>query len=381
MTITRILAATLAAFLISACDSAVAPDGGESPTAVSVKDAPTSAPASSVTAHPIATPSGIGTITRLLGAADAVIPQGAEIERLSPDMFWWSEGPVWVADVREPSGGTLYFTDVPQNTLYQFTDAGGVTEFLKPSGFDAAASPNIDMSIFREAGANGLINGGDDMLIMGDHGNRAVMALRLSDKTKTVLANNYQGRKFNSPNDVVLAQNGALYFTDPPYGLKGMNTSPAKEIPFNGVYRRAPDGTISVIDKSLSFPNGIILSPDERTLYVAVSDPAAAKIYRYDLNASGQPTSRNVLFDFTDLVGDAAPGLPDGMAMSEDGHLFATGPGGVHVFAPDRTRIALISTGTAAANCTFGGAAGDQLYITSGAFLARVKLSVKGLGL
>jgi len=264
--------------------------------------------------------------------ANDIIPNNAVIETLTDNQFSWSEGPVWIEDINEPAGGFVLFTDVPQNVMYKWSERDGLSEFLRPSGFDAQANPDIDTSIFREAGANGLIWGGDDTIIMGDHGNRAIMSLRLSDKTKTALSDNFQGRKFNSPNDVVLAQDGAIYFTDPPYGLKGLNESAAKELPFNGVYRRDATGDLKIIDRS----------------------------YRYDLDANGAPTSKTLMFDFKAMVDAGQSGLPDGMAISNDGHLFATGPDGIHVFAPDGTRIANIFTGTSAANCTFGGKDGDD---------------------
>lgn len=360
--------AALTAFLISGCDSAVLESSNAaSPSELSVSE-------------PQISNAGIGTVTRFDMRANDIIPNNAVIETLTDNQFSWSEGPVWIEDINEPAGGFVLFTDVPQNVMYKWSERDGLSEFLRPSGFDAQANPDIDTSIFREAGANGLIWGGDDTIIMGDHGNRAIMSLRLSDKTKTALSDNFQGRKFNSPNDVVLAQDGAIYFTDPPYGLKGLNESAAKELPFNGVYRRDATGDLKIIDRSLTFPNGVILSPNEKVLYVAVSDPAAPALYRYDLDANGAPTSKTLMFDFKAMVDAGQSGLPDGMAISNDGHLFATGPDGIHVFAPDGTRIANIFTGTSAANCTFGGKDGDELYITSGAFLARIKLTTKGKG-
>jgi len=355
----------MAAFLITACDSGV-------------MDAPMiDAPMEDVFA-PVTASAGVGTITRFSAQADDVIPQGAEIERLTEDMFSWSEGPVWVSD--ENGSGALYFTDVPQAKIYSYTDDAGLSVFVDKSGYTGEPNP-----VFGTEGANGLILGpkteaGELTLIYGDHGTRRLMQLNLSDKSRAALSDNFEGRRFNSPNDVVAHSSGALYFTDPPYGLKGLNDNPTKELPFSGVYRRAPDGTLSIIDRSLTFPNGVILSPDEQTLFVAVSDPKAAKLYRYDLNEAGLPAARSDMFDFTSMT-EEAPGLPDGMAISQTGYLFVTGPGGVHVFSPEGMRIALISTGTAAANCTFGGVNGDELYITSGPFLARVKLSVTGLGL
>src|SRR4029453_10918425 len=145
-----------------------------------------------------------------------------------------------------------------------------------------------------------------------------------------------------------------IFFTDPPYGLTGLNASPDKELDFNGVYRLSPDGTVAVIDRSLSYPNGIVLAPDERGLFVANSDPQRPVWIAYDLDAAGKPPAQRVFADASDLLGPPAPGLPDGMAMSPDGHLFATAPGGVLVFASDGRRLGRIRTGAAVANCAFG---------------------------
>ena len=198
-------------------------------------------------------------------------------------------------------------------------------------------------------------------------------------RTKTFLATDYAGKKFNSPNDLVRASSGAIYFTDPPYGLEGLNASPLKEMPFNGVFRLDPDGIVTLLERGMSFPNGIILSPDERTLYVTNSDPTRAIIMAYALDASGGFAARRIFKDFTPLVGDRKPGLPDGMAIDVDGNLFATGPGGISVLAPDGSLLGAISTGTAIANCAFGGD-GRTLYIAADHKIARLRTRTRGLG-
>jgi gluconolactonase len=192
-----------------------------------------------------------------------------------------------------------------------------------------------------------------------------------------MLATHFAGRRFNSPNDLVRRADGTIFFTDPPYGLAGVNASPDKELDFNGVYRLSPDGTVAVIDRSLSYPNGIVLSPDERVLFVSNSDPQRPVWIAYELNAAGEPTGRRTFADASDLLGPTAPGLPDGMAMSPSGHLFATAPGGVLVFARDGRRLGRIRTGAAVANCAFGDD-GRTLYMTSDHMLARVRLRDEG---
>lgn len=317
----------------------------------------------------------VGSVTILDDRAQALIPAGAEIEKLTDDMFQWSEGPVWISD-----GGYLLFSDVPQNTIFRWAEGEGASVWMQPSGYDGP-----DAEMFREAGTNGLIPAAESgAILVADHGNRMIAALDLETQQKTPLATTYEGKKFSSPNDLALASDGAVYFTDPPYGLAGMDESPHRELPFNGVYRLA-DGTVSLVDDSLSKPNGVILSPDETVLYVAQSDPEAAKIFKYDLGVDGLPTQRTVFADLTAEIDRYSeewgtwPGLPDGMAMDQQGNLFATGPGGIRVFAPDGTLLAMISTGTPAANITFGDD-GSTLYITSAAFLARVKLNTTGAG-
>jgi len=304
----------------------------------------------------------IGRIERFDPAFDAVVAPGAQVEKLA-EGFDWAEGPVWIR-----AGGYLLFTDVPANTLYRWSARDGVSIFLKPSGYEGR-----DLAGLREAGANGLIAADDRTILMADSGNRAVARLALDDRRKTPLATQFMGRRFNSPNDLVRRSDGMIFFTDPPYGLEGLNASALKELDFNGVYRLAPDGSVAVIDRTLSFPNGIVLSPDERVLFVANSDPQRPIWIAYDLNAAGEPTGRRIFADAADLVGPTAPGLPDGMAMSASGHLFATAPGGVLVFASDGRRLGRISTGAAVANCAFSDD-GRTLYLTSDHMLARVRL-------
>ena len=243
---------------------------------------------------------------------------------------------------------------------------------MDPSGFDGA-----DASGYREPGSNGLIAGPAGSILMADHGNRAIARVDLASKSKTLLATHYNGKRFNSPNDLVHASSGAIFFTDPPYGLEGMNASPLKEQPHNGVYRLDMDGTVTLLEDGLTFPNGIALSPDERTLYVPVSDPERAVVMAYDLSAAGTLSNGRVLKDFTAMVGDAHPGLPDGLAIDASGHLFVTGPGGVHVLTPDGRSLGRIDTGSATANCKFGGD-GRTLYITAGSSLVRVRTLTRG---
>ncbi|HTU13031.1 MAG TPA: SMP-30/gluconolactonase/LRE family protein [Allosphingosinicella sp.] len=310
----------------------------------------------------------IGGIERLSPRFDALVDRAAPIQRLG-EGYRWAEGPVWVR-----RGNYLLFSDVPANRMYRWSEEG-VSVFLDPSGLAGPVPATL-----REAGSNGLIPGPGNTIFMADSGSRAIAWLDLATRRKTMLATTYRGRRFNSPNDLVLARDGAIYFTDPPYGLAGLNDSPLKEQPVNGVYRLAPDGRVTLIDGALSFPNGIILSPDGRTLYVANSDPRRAIWMAYRLDARGNVASRRVLADVTSEVARERPGLPDGMAIDARGNLFATAPGGILVMAPDGTRLGRIATGQPIANCTFGGADGRTLFMTSNNLIARLRTRTRGLG-
>ncbi|KGK58823.1 gluconolactonase [Xanthomonas arboricola] len=296
-----------------------------------------------------------------------VVASDARIEKLT-EGFTWSEGPAWVRD-----GGYLLFTDVPENKLYRWSEQAGLSVLLSPSGYTGP-----EQATLREAGANGLYAEPSGTVLLADSGTRIVARLDPVTRKKTPLATRFEGKRFNSPNDVVRRSDGVVFFTDPPYGLKDLNNSPVKQLRFNGVYRLDTDGSVHLLDDSLSFPNGIALSPDERTLYVSNSDPERPIWMAYALDTQGAVTGKRVFADASDLVAKDAPGLPDGMAVSADGHLFATGPGGVIVFNPAGQRLGRIETGEAVSNCAFGND-GHTLYMTSHAMLARVR--VKALGL
>lgn len=308
----------------------------------------------------------LGRVERLSPAMDGIVAPDAVIQVLA-EGFTWSEGPVWIAE-----GGYLLFSDVPNNRIHRWSEADGLSVFMEPSGYDGPAT-----DAFREAGSNGLIVGPKGSILMADHGNRAVARLDLATQAKTLLATQFGGRRFSSPNDLVQGAGGAIFFTDPPYGLAGMDQSPLKEQGHNGVYRLDADGAVSLLVRDLTFPNGIGLSPDRRTLYVAVSDPAHAVVMAYGLDARGGVTDGRVLRDFTAMVGADNPGLPDGLVVDEAGRLFCTGPGGVHVLAPDGQALGLIRTDGPAANCTFG-EDGRTLFITAGANLLRIRTLTRG---
>jgi gluconolactonase len=292
---------------------------------------------------------------------------GQEPVRILASGFTWAEGPVWLANQ-----GYLLLSDVPKNRMYRWTPGARAARlFLEPSG-------GSDTKGLREPGSNGLKPGGPGLLLVADSGSRAIALLDLRTKKKRFLAERFQGKRLNSPNDLVVGPDGAIWFTDPAYGLEGIDASPLKEQPANRVYRLAPDGKVTAIESELHFPNGIAFSPDGRTLYVSNSDPKNAVIFALDVSAGGKVSHRRVFADMTALAAKGLPGLPDGMTVDERGNLWATGPGGVHVLTPEGRELGLISTGSAISNCTFGGRDRRTLFMTSTHELAAVRTKIRG---
>jgi gluconolactonase len=306
-----------------------------------------------------------GTIKSEAPAFLRLVPKTAKIEVLA-EGFTWAEGPVWIAD-----GGYLLLSDVPKNRMYRWTPgAHAASVFVEPSG-------GTETKGFREPGSNGLKPGGRGRLLVADSGNRGIVQLDLRTKAKRLIAQRFEGKKLNSPNDLVVGPDGAIWFTDPPYGLEGIEDSPLKEQSANRVYRLGPDGKVTAVESQIHFPNGIAFSPDGRTLYVSNSDPKQAVILAWDVSPGGTVTRRRVFADMTALA-KGLPGLPDGMTVDERGNLWATGPGGIHVLTPQGHELGLISTGVAISNCAFGGPDGRTLFMTSTHVLAAVRTNVRG---
>lgn len=306
-----------------------------------------------------------GKIERLSPALDNILPADAKIEVLA-DGFKWSEGPVWV-----PGGDYLLFTDIPPNRIMRWKESEGLSLYLSPSGYTGATPRG------GEPGANGLLLDAGGRLVMCQHGDRRMARMNATlDQPKpefVTLADRWNGKRLNSPNDAVFDSKGNLYFTDPPYGLEKQTEDPAKEIPFQGVYRVRPDGTVDLLIDSLTRPNGIAFSPDEKTLYVANSDPDRAIWLAYDVQADGTLKNGRLFGDLTSKVSNEMPGLPDGMKVSPAGIVFATGPGGVWIFDAAGTALGRIDTGQPTANCAFGNG-GKALYMTANNYLMRVWL-------
>lgn len=305
-----------------------------------------------------------GTIERLDPAFDALIPSDAQIEKLAGG-FEWAEGPVW-----NRRNDTLLFSDVPRNVIFQWKDGLGTRDYLFPSGYTSSEPRG------GEQGSNGLTLDRQGRLIICQHGDRRVARLE-PDGRFTSLTRNYLDRRFNSPNDLVFSSKGNLYFTDPPYGLEKLNDDPKKELLFNGVYLLRPNGDLVLVVRDLTFPNGVALSPDEHTLYVAVSDPAKPVIMAYGVKPDGTLAAGTVLFDASPLM-PGKKGLPDGLKVDVHGNLFATGPGGVLVLSPTGKHLGTIDPGEATANCAWGGKDGSTLYMTADMYLCRIRTTTSG---
>ena len=309
----------------------------------------------------------LGEVVRLDPAINQLISTDAKIEVLAMG-FDWSEGPVWVPR----DGGYLLFSDVPKNTVFKWSEQEGLSEFLKPSGYTGIKRYSD------EPGSNGLTLDGAGRLISCEHGDRRVSAMAFGEGKLTV-ADRYDGKRLNSPNDVVVRSTGDVYFTDPPYGLPNREKDEHQEYGFCGVFRVSQDGEVSLISKEMTRPNGLAFSPDEKILYVAQSDGREPIIRAFDIAADGTASNSRVFYDSSELAGKLK-GSMDGLKVDVQGNLFATGPGGIHVISPEGKLLGRIDTNEATANCAFGGD-GSVLYMTADMYLCRIQTKTKGAGL
>ena len=302
----------------------------------------------------------IGSVERLSPEINNLIEKNARIEILA-NGFEWSEGPVWSSQLN-----SVLFSDVPENVIYSWNEDKGLGIFTRPIGYSGEV-PNL-----KKAGTNGLTIDADGNLIICMHGDRKIAMMEgLNIDKVTTLVSNFNDNLFNSPNDLVYDSKGNLYFTDPPYGLLEGDDDKLKEIPFNGVYKLSPNGNIEVLIKDLTRPNGISISNDEKTLYVANSDNSNPIIMEYELSEFGVKNPQ-IFFDGNELSRKDI-GLFDGLKVHPTGNVFATGPGGVLVIKENGDHIGTIRTEVKTANCAF-----DEnfqyLYMTSDMYLTRIKL-------
>ncbi len=303
-----------------------------------------------------------GEIERLDPSLDLLIPKNATLELLA-EGFQWAEGPLWV-----PNLNGVLFTDVPKNTAYLWTESEGLSEFLNPSGMTNHAPHGSN------EGANGLTLDSQGNLILCQHGDRRIARLKkwsFEEPEYETLIDHYDGKWFNSPNDLVFSKTNDLYFTDPPYGLKKQDEDSLKELEFNGIYKWSLSKGVTLLNKILSRPNGIALSSDEKTVYVGNSDKKNAIIAAFDL-VDGELINQRVFFDGKTIKRNGS-GLFDGLKVHSSGVIFATGPGGVLVINSEGKHLGTIRPGKATANCAFD-AKEEYLYLTSTDVLARVKL-------
>lgn len=323
-------------------------------------------------AQPVDNPSRtMGIIERLDPSLDKLVPEGAEMEIIG-EGFQWSEGPVWIRD-----GKFLLFSDVLTNTVHRWDAKSGCTKYLSPSGYTGRKPRGAEM------GSNGLNVDREGRLLLCQHGDRRVARLdapwdRPQAKFVTV-ADQFEGKRFNSPNDLVVHSSGAIYFTDPPYGLEQQMDDPAKEISFQGIYRIGTDGKVTLLNKEMERPNGIGFSPDEKTLYVANSHGPRMVWMAFPVDQDGTLGHGRVFFDGMPLARKWNRGSADGMAIDQHGNVWATAPGGVAVISPEGKHLGSLITTQRTANCKFG-EDGSTLFIAADDYLLRIRLTTKGVG-
>ena len=323
----------------------------------------------SLFAVPFAASAGEGkTVGQIVAESERlsdVIADDAKMTVLA-EGFEWTEGPLWMPE----DGGYLIYSEIPSNTIRKWSAKGGDEVWMTPSGYTGVAKYG------REPGSNGLNRDAQGRLILCEHGDRRVSVLTPGGG-KMTLVDRFEGLRLNSPNDLTVAADGTIYFTDPPYGLPDGMGDERQELDFCGVYRLSPEGTVDLMTREFSRPNGIALSPDGATLYVAQSDPKKPIIKAFERTDAGDLRNGRIFHDFADVSGKH-PGLPDGMCIDVEGRVFATGPGGVWIFEADGTLLGRLDTGVATANCAFGGKDGSTLFITADMYLLKIPTKTKG---
>ena len=306
-------------------------------------------------------------IERLDKVMDHLIDPGAKLEKVAGG-FTWTEGPIWIK-----RGGYLLFADIPANSIWKYVPGQKPILFLHPSGW-AETTPFGG----KEPGSNGMTVDAKGRLTVAGHANRNVWRLETMNPhgPKTTLASRFEGKRFNSPNDLAYRSDGSLYFTDPPYGLPTQqDDDPHKDMKINGVYRIA-SGKVQLLISNMSRPNGIAFSPDEKYLYVDSSDLKYKVWMRYEVQPDGSVTNGKVLLNCTS---DPREGGPDGMKVDREGNIFGAGPGGVWILSPDGKHIGTIDMPERTGNLAWGGEDGRTLYITASSGLYRIPVKVGGL--
>jgi gluconolactonase len=308
-------------------------------------------------------PDAGGKIVRLDPALDAIVPQNAKIEKLASG-FQFTEGPVWVKE-----GGYLLFSDPNANTIYRWSPDGQVSVFRTKSGYTG-----VDIGEYKQPGSNGLTLDKEGRLTINEHGNRRVTRLE-KNGVLTVLADRYEGKRLNSPNDLVYRSDDALYFTDPPFGLPKAFDDPRKELPFSGVYCLM-NGQLKLATKDLSGPNGIAFSPDEKYLYVGDWDEKHKVVMRYNANADGTLSNGKIFYDMTKAPGEDAI---DGIKVDQQGNLYVSGAGGLWILSPEGRHLGTLVGPEHPHNIAWGDEDGKTLYLAAQTGLYRIRLNIPGI--
>ena len=301
-------------------------------------------------------------------AFDRIVPAHAKIEKLAGG-FQFTEGPIWVPKSAEGEG-YLLFSDPNNNVIYRWTQDGQVSIYMTKSGYRG-----IDIGEYGQPGSNGLTLDREGRLTINQHGNRRVVRMEKNGQF-TELADRYQGKRLNSPNDLVYKSDGALYFTDPPFGLPKFFDDPRKELPYSGVFRVSPEGTVRLVSTDLKGPNGIAFSPDEKYLYVDNWDTDKKVVMRYTVEPDGTLTHGQVFFDMTGAPGEDAL---DGMKVDVEGNLYVSGPGGVWILSSEGKHLGTISGPEHPHNFAWGDDDGKTLYLCAQTGLYRIRLNIQGI--
>jgi gluconolactonase len=300
-------------------------------------------------------------------ALDAIVPASPRLERIA-DGFLFTEGPVWVPR-NGATEGHLLFSDPNANTIYRWTPDGQVSVFRTKSGY-----AGVDVGEYHQPGSNGLTLDREGRLTINEHGNRRVVRLERTGAV-TVLADRYQGQRLNSPNDLVYRSDGALYFTDPPFGLPKVFADPRKELPSSGVFCLI-GGELKRVSTDLSGPNGLAFSPDERYLYVGNWDLAKKVVMRYDVRPDGSLAAGRVFYDMTGAPGEDAI---DGIKVDQQGNLYVSGPGGLWILSSEGKHLGTLKGPEHPHNLAWGDDDGRTLYLTAQTGLYRIRLNVPGI--